>query len=125
MEVVGWKYLINFKQFKLFKMINFLKALFGFGPKINYSDLISRGANIIDVRTKREYQDGHIKGSVNIPLNNLKDQLSKLNKGKPIITCCASGSRSGVAKRILQSSGFSEVHNGGAWQNLQYKITKG
>lgn len=106
-------------------MLNFLKSLFGSGPKVNYSDVVSRGAIIMDVRTKMEYQDGHIKSSVNIPLNHLKDQLSKLNKDKPIITCCASGSRSSVAKRILKSAGFSEVHNGGAWQNLQYKIRKG
>ena len=106
-------------------MLNFLKSLFGSGPKVNYSDVVSRGAIIMDVRTKMEYQDGHIKSSVNIPLNHLKDQLSKLNKDKPIITCCASCSRSSVAKRILKSAGFSEVHNGGAWQNLQYKIRKG
>jgi phage shock protein E len=55
----------------------------------------------------------------------LKDQYSKLNKDKPIITCCASGSRSSVAKRILKSASFSEVHNGGAWQSLQYMIRKG
>jgi rhodanese-related sulfurtransferase len=106
-------------------MINFLKALFGSGPKVNYSEVVSRGAVIMDVRTKREFQDGHIKSSVNIPLNNLKDQLSKLNKNKPVITCCASGSRSAVAKRILISAGFSEVHNGGSWHSLQYKIRKG
>jgi len=106
-------------------MLNFLKSLFGSGPKVNYSDLINRSVIIMDVRTKREYQDGHIKTSVNIPLNHLKDQLSKLNKDIPIITCCASGSRSSVAKRILKSAGFSEVYNGGAWQSLEYKIRKG
>jgi len=105
-------------------MIKFLKALFGFGPKINYAELVRTGALLMDVRTKREFQDGHINGSINIPLKTLNDQLSKLNKSKPVITCCASGSRSAVAKRILKSAGFSEVYNGGAWHSLQYKIRK-
>jgi phage shock protein E len=105
-------------------MIKFLKALFGFGPSIDYAELVSNGAVLVDVRTKREFQEGHINGSINIPLKNLNEQLSKLNRNKPIIACCASGSRSSVAKRILKASGFSEVYNGGAWNNLQYKIRK-
>ena len=103
-------------------MLNTIKALLGFGPSVDYAQLIKAGATIVDVRTKGEYQQGHIKGSVNIPLNALQSQLSKLNKNKAIITCCASGMRSAQAKSILKSSGFSEVHNGGGWTSLKNKI---
>lgn len=103
-------------------MLNTIKALLGFGPSVDYTQLIKAGATIVDVRTKGEYQQGHIKGSVNIPLNALQSQLSKLNKSKAIITCCASGMRSAQAKGILKSNGFSEVHNGGGWTSLKNKI---
>jgi len=103
-------------------MIQVLKKLFGLGPKIDYKELVERGAQIIDVRTKGEFQQGHIKGSINIPLQNLRNNVSKIKKGKPLITCCASGSRSASARNILKVSGFNEVHNGGGWMRLQNKI---
>jgi rhodanese-related sulfurtransferase len=103
-------------------MINFLKTIFGLGKPINFSELVKNGATIVDVRTKGEYQGGHIKGSINIPLDTLRGSLSKLKKGRPIITCCASGMRSASAKSILKSSGFTEVYNAGNWISLQNKI---
>ena len=103
-------------------MIQTIKKLFGLGPKVDYKELLKQGATIIDVRSKGEYQGGHIKGSVNIPLNNLQGHLSKLKKDKPIITCCASGMRSSSAKSILQSHGFKGVYNGGGWSSLQNKL---
>jgi len=103
-------------------MIQKLKQMLGFGPSVDYKSLIQNGGLIIDVRTKGEYQSGHIKGSINIPLNVLSDNISKLKKDKAIITCCASGMRSASAKGILKSSGFTEVHNGGGWMSLQHKI---
>ena len=71
-------------------MIQLIKNLFGIGPKVDYKELMQNGAQIIDVRTKSEYQQRHVKGSINIPLNNLSNHYSKLKKDKPIITCCAS-----------------------------------
>lgn len=92
------------------------------GPAVNYAELLENGAQIIDVRSKGEYSGGHIKGSVNIPLDSLQHNLSKIKKDKPVITCCASGMRSATAKNILKSSGFSEVYNGGGWMGLQSKL---
>jgi rhodanese-related sulfurtransferase len=104
-------------------MINTLKQLLGFGPKVNYSELVKQGAIILDVRSKGEYASGHIKGSVNISVDALNNNLNKLkDKNKTIITCCASGMRSASAKSILKSNGFTQVHNGGAWSSLQHKI---
>jgi phage shock protein E len=103
-------------------MINFLKKLFNLGPSVDYKLLVKEGATIVDVRTKAEYQQGHIKGSVNIPLNNLSNHYASIKKDKPVITCCASGMRSAQARTILLANGFSEVYNGGGWNSLLNKI---
>ena len=103
-------------------MIDKIKQLLGFGPSVDLGQLVKQGAQIIDVRTTGEFKTGHIKGSVNIPLQTITSQLSKINKDKPVITCCASGMRSASAKSILTSNGFSEVHNGGGWSSLKSKL---
>jgi len=103
-------------------MLQAIKNLLGFVPKVDYRDLIQKGAVIIDVRTPNEFRGGHIKSALNIPLNNLASQVSKIKKDKPVITCCASGMRSASAKSYLQSNGFKEVYNGGSWMSLQNKI---
>ncbi len=103
-------------------MIQKIKNLLGFEAPLDFKKLLEDGGAIIDVRSVGEFQSGHIKGSVNIPLQNLSQHLSKLKKDKPVITCCASGMRSASAKSILKSSGFKEVYNGGGWMSLQNKI---
>ena len=91
--------------------------------KTDYAALLKEGAVILDVRSKSEYDGGHIKNSVNIPVDQLQKNLSKLkDKNKPIITCCASGMRSASAKSILQNNGYKNVHNGGGWSSLNNKI---
>jgi rhodanese-related sulfurtransferase len=90
-----------------------------FGKKVDLQEVISNGAVILDVPTKGEYQSGHLRNSINIPINNLPQKIKKLNKNKPIITCCASGSRSASARRILKSNGFGQVYNGGSWYSLR------
>lgn|SRR5664280_1350192 len=97
--------------------MNFLKLIFG--KKVNFQEVISNGAIILDVRTNGEYQAGHIKTSINIPVDKLEQNIKKLNKNKPIITCCASGSRSAYAMSFLKSNGFEEVYNGGSWLSLR------
>lgn len=104
-------------------MINTLKKLFGFGPSINYAELVKNGATILDVRSKSEYASGHVKGSINISVDTLRNNLEKLrDKNKPIITCCASGMRSASAKSILAANGYTQVYNGGGWNSLQNKL---
>jgi phage shock protein E len=101
-------------------MITFIKNLFK--PKADFKKLVKEGAVIVDVRTKGEYQAGHIEGSKNIPLDGVKAQAQQLKKsGKPVITVCRSGSRSGMAKTILSSAGI-EVYNGGAWTSLKRQL---
>ncbi|MEY3236287.1 MAG: hypothetical protein RI883_388 [Bacteroidota bacterium] len=101
--------------------MGFLSNIFGGGPKVDLKEMVKQGAMIVDVRTPAEYQGGHIKGSVNIPLQVLDKNIAKLKKDKPVITCCASGMRSGSAKSMLKAKGF-DVHNGGGWNSLQSKL---
>jgi phage shock protein E len=104
-------------------MINKIKNMLGIGPKVDYADLVNNGAVILDVRSKGEFNGGHIKGAINISVDQLGNNLAKLkDKSKPIITCCASGMRSASAKSILKSNGYLNVHNGGGWHSLQNKL---
>ena len=71
------------------------------------ADYAKKGALILDVRTKGEFAGGHIKGSKNIPLNELPTKIEEIKKlKKPIIACCQSGMRSSQATRILEQNGI-------------------
>jgi rhodanese-related sulfurtransferase len=92
---------------------------------INHEDAV-----ILDVRSMKEYGDGHIVNAVNIPLNGLSSNLKQLEKhrGKPIVTVCRSGSRSGSAGTVLRKNGFENVKNlrGGmlAWENASLPVKR-
>lgn len=104
-------------------MLASLKKLFGLGPATDYAQLVKEGGVIVDVRTKGEYASGHIKGSINIPLDQLSNNLAKFkDKDQHIITCCASGMRSASGKSILKSKGYNNVYNGGSWMSLRNKL---
>ena len=81
-----------------------------------------KGAVIIDVRSPGEFAGGHIKGSKNIPLNEIGAKINEIKKlNKPVIACCASGMRSSQATSILKQNGIDAI-NGGGWQSLQSKL---
>ncbi|NRT11165.1 rhodanese-like domain-containing protein [Flavobacterium sp. 14A] len=103
-------------------MIALLKKILGFGAATNYKELMQQSAVIIDVRSPAEFKQGHIKGAVNMPLNEIVNQVSKIKKDRIIITCCASGMRSASAKNLLKNSGYEKVYNGGNWSSLERKI---
>jgi phage shock protein E len=100
-------------------MIAKLKHLLGIAPSPDFAELIAKGAIILDVRTKGEFSEGHVKGSINMPLDQVSSNLKKLkNKEQPIITCCASGMRSASARSILKGAGYLHVYNAGPWSRL-------
>lgn len=103
-------------------MFDSIKKLLGI-KTINFAQLVSEGAQILDVRTASEFSNGHIKGSVNVPLNKLPQYLPKLkDKQKSLIVCCASGSRSAQAMGVLKYHGFTNIYDGGSWFRLNSKI---
>lgn len=104
--------------------MGFFSNLFGAAPKVDFKELVARGATIVDVRTPQEFATGNIKGSVNIPVSVLPHRVESLNKKKPIIVYCASGSRSASAKAFLDQQGFDEVYNGGSYSGLYRRLNE-
>jgi len=80
---------------------------------INYSQ-----TTIVDVRTTEEFLQGNVKGSINIPLDEVVDRVEELKQMQPLILCCLSGGRSGQATDYLQSLGYKKVYNGGGWEEV-------
>ena len=73
--------------------------------------IVSRKAvTLLDVRTPEEFKMGHIEGFLNIPVDELREGLSKLDKSKPVYVICQSGLRSYIASRILAGNGY-EAYN--------------
>ena len=78
----------------------------------------------MDVRTTAEFQGGHVAGSINISLQDLPNQLDKVKSlEQPLVLCCASGGRSGMATQMLQSEGL-ECYNGGPWLTVNNMVAK-
>lgn len=97
--------------------------LFGSKPKVDYKELIAKGAIIVDVRTPAEFNSGHVNGAINIPLDIIRTKTAELKKKNvPVITCCRSGARSGSARAILTDAGI-ECYNGGPWNSLMEVIS--
>jgi NADPH-dependent 2,4-dienoyl-CoA reductase/sulfur reductase-like enzyme/peroxiredoxin family protein/rhodanese-related sulfurtransferase/TusA-related sulfurtransferase len=81
--------------------------------------------SLIDVRTKDEFELGAIHGSVNIPIDEIRDRMSEISKQKKIILYCSVGLRGYVAGRILMQHGCSEVYNlNGGYKTYEFAIQK-
>ena len=99
-------------------MFSFIKNLIS-KKELNYSELKERGVLIVDVRQPHEFNSGHVDGAINIPLNEIRNNVREIKQqNKPIVTCCRSGARSGSAAATLKSVGV-EVYNGGSWNQVQ------
>ena len=133
-EFVEINWVMILMWFFLLGMIinSFLKSSYDISPQ-QAVQLMSHetGSLVLDVRDDSEYQSGHIKDSIHIPLSALKSRMSELDKYKQknVILGCRSGSRSGRACGMLKKNGFEKVHNlrGGvlAWENDNLPMKKG
>jgi phage shock protein E len=103
--------------------MNIFERLFGKADTIDLQSIIDEGAFLVDVRTAGEYALGHVKGSVNIPLNMIQSQLPKFKDKKNIVVFCQSGGRSRMAKSLLEQCGFTNVINGGTWNNINELVS--
>ena len=94
----------------------------GSSNKENLITIVKEGAFLVDVRSPSEFADGNVKGSVNIPLDQIPNLLSKFKGKENIVVFCRSGNRSSQAKSILEQNGFTNVTNGGTWQDVNRVI---
>ena len=105
-------------------MFEILKNIFSEKDNSVMENLIKEGAFLVDVRSAAEFADGHVKGSVNIPVDQVQSQLDKFKDKKHIVVFCRSGMRSSQAKSILKRNGFTNVTDGGTWQSVNSFIYK-
>lgn len=80
--------------------------------------LKSDGAILIDVRSEGEFASANAPGTINIPLQDLGRRIGEVPHLVPIVLCCASGTRSAMASRLLKKKGYPTVYNIGAWTNF-------
>ena len=80
--------------------------------------LKKEGAVFVDVRSASEFATANAPGTVNIPLPELGRRLGEITKTAPVVLCCASGTRSGMASLLLKKNGYSRVYNVGRWTQL-------
>lgn len=79
-------------------------------------EAVKRGAVWLDVRYPPEYRHDRLRGSMNVPLNGIRDAVGVLDRSKKYIACCQSGQRSAAAAFILAQAGYDvEVLDGGLW----------
>ncbi len=80
---------------------------------------------VIDVRSPEEWAGGHLEGATLIPVGELEARMDEVeraladDKTKKIVTYCRSGRRSEIAKRMIEQYGFSNVVNGGGYEQLR------
>ena len=98
----------------LLKRILFLNAT-------KAQELLRQGAMIIDVRSRGEFESGHVPGAINIPLGELRVLLPTMvaDKNEPLLVHCLSGGRSAIAKNQLHALGYTQVHNLGSLRRAQ------
>ncbi|MDO4267978.1 MAG: FAD-dependent oxidoreductase [Eubacteriales bacterium] len=91
--------------------LNILEARFRQVPVSQVRQLVESGAYIVDVREPGEYAAGHLLGSVNIPLSQLKERMGEIPKDIPVYLHCRTGQRSYYAICRLQGRGWTNLFN--------------
>ncbi len=105
-------------------MFEIFKNIFAKTGENELSNALSENSFLVDVRTKEEFNSGSCNGAVNIPLDQIQNQLSKFKDKKNIVVFCRSGMRSSQAKSILERNGYSNVTNGGTCANVNRLLNR-
>jgi phage shock protein E len=84
------------------------------------------GAVVVDVRSPEEFQAGHLPGTLNLPLSDLPDAALRRwpDRQQVLLLHCLSGSRSGVARRLLNGAGYTRVFNLGSYRRARSLLRK-
>ena len=110
--------------------IIFLTALLFSACSLNDLDqtefAINENTTVIDVRTEKEYRAGHVKNALNIPYDKIQTMITAHvpDKEAEIILYCRSGRRSGIAKNTLETMGYTNAINAGAYKKLKKEETE-
>lgn len=105
-------------------MFSFLRTLLGLGPggaRVSPDEAqqqVGAGAALVDVRTTIEFADGHIDGSINIPVADLRRRMGEIDASRGVVLYCRSGARSARAAGMLRKAGIEGVYDLGpmsAW----------
>lgn len=91
--------------------LNLLYGRFKQVPVSKVRELVESNAFIVDVREKNEYEEGHLKNAINIPLSEIRERLDEIPKDKPVYLHCRSSQRSYNAVMALQNLGYKNVIN--------------
>jgi hydroxyacylglutathione hydrolase len=78
-----------------------------FHERVTHSDLLT----LVDVRTRQEFEQGHIAGAVNLPVGTLLSQTAEIPRHLPVATVCEAGYRSSLAASLLARAGFGSIIN--------------
>jgi rhodanese-related sulfurtransferase len=97
--------------------MSWLSMLFGGNEKIK--EALRQGGAIIDLRTAQEFDQGHIPGAHNIPVDRVRANLDRIRGlNRPLILCCASGDHCYEAMEFLRQAGIQQVIAGGRWESV-------
>ncbi len=88
-------------------------------PATEVKALLERGAQVVDVRTTAEFKGQSHPRAINIPLDQLEARAMELDRTRPVLVCCETGSRSGFGVSVLKRAGFAEVANLGSWRRIR------
>jgi len=110
--------------------------MFGMKPEVPAIDVATlagerqgrENLQIIDVREREEWQEGHLSDAMHLPLSELTTRLPEIDRARPVVFVCRSGARSAKATELLVARGFTDVRNltGGliAWSQAGYPMVK-
>ena len=102
-------------------MFDIFKQLFSTTSSNALKEVLA-DAYLVDVRSREEFSAGSVKGAVNIPLDQIQQNVAKFKGKKNIVVFCRSGMRSSQAKSILERMGVANVTNGGTLHNVQNQL---
>lgn len=92
---------------------------------MNFLEILNTPQTVlVDVRSPLEFESGHLRGAINIPLDQLMHRYREITGlgSQPVVFYCRSGNRSGQAVAFLRQKGIDQVYNGGALDELQYQL---
>ena len=95
-----WKRLVLWKNYKKRNI-----------KEVSFEDIDLKDYFVIDVRSKKEYEEGHLNGAINISSFSIRKNINKINTSKKILVYCQSGERSKKALKVLEDLGVKNVYN--------------